>query len=189
MSKVGPGHPPKSKRFRKGVSGNPAGRPRKERPAGPASAFAVVIDRKLTVTQDGKSREVTVEEALQHKTYQNAIADDRSAQREVLKMIAKREAHFNARKAKKPAPRNDVKIVYPPTDADEALLVLGIATRHPACEDLGADREQLLLEPWAVQAALGQRRGSSKLTEQEIEGIQRCTRDAATLRWQDGTAE
>ena len=104
-------------------------------------------------------------------------------------MIAKREAHFNARKAKKPAPRTDVKIVYPPTDADEALLVLGIATRHPACEDLGADREQLLLEPWAVQAALGQRRGSSKLTEQKIEEIQRCTRDAATLCWQDGTAE
>ena len=138
MSKVGPGHPPKSKRFRKGVSGNPAGRPRKERPAGPASAFAVVIDRKLTVTQDGKSREVTVEEALQHKTYQNAIADDRSAQREVLKMIAKREAHFNARKAKKPAPRNDVKIVYPPTDADEALLVLGIATRQPCLRGFGS---------------------------------------------------
>ena len=87
-------------------------------------------------------------------------------------MIARREAHFNARKAKKPAPRNDVKIEYPPADADEALLVLGIATRHPACEDLGADREQLLLEPWAVQAALGRRRGGSKLTDREIEEIQ-----------------
>ena len=85
MSKVGPGHPPKSTRFRKGVSGNPHGRPRKERPADSTSAFGVVIDRKLTVTQDGKSREVTVEEALQHKTYQNAIAGNRSGQREVLK--------------------------------------------------------------------------------------------------------
>ena len=189
MSKVGPGHPPKSKRFRKGVSGNPAGRPRKERPAGPASAFAVVIDRKLTVTQDGKSREVTIEEALWHKTYQNAIAGNRSAQREVLKMIKKREAHFNARKAKKPAPRNDVKFVYPPADADEALLILGIATRHGGREKLGTTREQLLLEPWAVQAALGRRRGGSKLTEREIEEIQQCTRDAATLCWPGGTAE
>ena len=114
MSKVGPGHPPKSKRFRKGVSGNPAGRPRKERPAGPASAFAVVIDRKLTVTQDGKSREVTVEEALWHKTYQNAIAGNRSAQREVLKMIKKREAYLNARKPKNLFPPVDCKIEYPP---------------------------------------------------------------------------
>ena len=189
MSKVGPGRPPKSTRFRKGVSGNPSGRPRKERPADSTSAFAVVIDKKLPVTQDGKSREVTVEEALWHKTYQNAIAGNGSAQREVLKMIAKREAYLNARKAEKPAPRNDVKFEYPPADANETLLVLGIATRHPACEDLGADREQLLLEPWAVQAALGQRHGGSKLTEREIEEIQRCTRDAATLCWPGGTAE
>ena len=149
----------------------------------------MVIDKKLTIEQDGKSREVTIEEALWHKTYQNAIAGNRSAQREVLKMIKKRDAHLVGRKAKKPAPRNDVKFVYPPADADEALLVLGIATRHPARENLGADREQLLLEPWSVQAALGRRRGGSKLTEREIEEIQRCTRDAATLRWPGGTAE
>ena len=139
MSKVGPGHPPKSTRFPKGVSGNPAGRPRKERPADSTSAFDVVVDKKLTINQNGKSREVTIEEALWHKTYQNAIAGNRSAQREVLKMIKKRDAHLVGRKAKKPAPRNDVKFVYPPADADEALLVLGIATRHPGREDLGAD--------------------------------------------------
>ena len=147
MSKVGPGHPPKSTRFRKGVSGNPRGRPRKERPVDSTSAFGVVVDKKLTITQDGKSREVTVEEALWHKTYQNAIAGDSSAQREVMKMVKKRDAHLVARKAKKPAPRNDVKFVYPPADADEALLVLGIATRHGGREKLGTTREQLLLEP------------------------------------------
>ena len=31
--------------------------------------------------------------------------------------------------------------------------------------------------------------GGSKLTEREIEEIQRCTRDAATLCWPGGTAE
>ena len=67
MSKVGTGHPPKSTRFRKGQSGNPRGRPRKERLADPISALDVVIDKTLTIEQDGKSREVTVEEALQHK--------------------------------------------------------------------------------------------------------------------------
>ena len=189
MSKVGPGRPPKSTRFRKGLSGNPSGRPRKERPANPDSAFDVVIDRTLTITQNGKSREVTIEEALWHKTYQNAIAGDRSAQREVLKMIAKREAHLNARKGKPRIPPVDVKFEYFPADADEALLTLGIATRHPASKDLGADREPLLLEPWAVQAALNRRHGGSKLTEREVEEIQRCTRDAETLCWPGGTAE
>ena len=68
MSKVGPGRRPKSTGFRKGVSGNPAGRPRKERPADSTSAFDVVIDKTLTIEQDGKSREVTIEEALWYKT-------------------------------------------------------------------------------------------------------------------------
>ena len=189
MSKVGPGHPPKNTRFRKGVSGNPSGRPRKERRANPASAFAVVIDKKLTITQDGKSREVTVEEALRHKTFQYAIAGNRSAQREVLKMIAKREAYLNARKGKPRIPPVDVKFEYSPADADEALLTLGIATRHPAGKDLGADREQPLLEPWAVQAALNRRHSGSKLTEREVEEIQRCTRNAETLCWPGWTAE
>ena len=149
----------------------------------------MVIDKKLPVTQDGKSREVTVEEALWHKTYQNAIAGNRSAQREVLKMIKKREAYLNARKPKNLFPPVDCKIEYPQDDADEALLTLGIATRHPACEDLGEYSEQLLLEPWAVQAALNRRHSGSKLTEREVEEIQRCTRNAETLCWPGWTAE
>ena len=190
MSKVGPGHPPKSTRFRKGQSGNPRGRPRKERLADPISAFDVVIDKTLTIEQDGKSREVTIEEALQHKTYQNAISGDRSARRGVLKMIEKRDVYSNARKGKNRIPPVGIKYESSdPTNADEALLILGIATRNPDRQEYKADRERLLLEPWAVQAALSQRRGGSKLTEQEIKEIQRCTLDAATLGWPRGAAE
>ena len=90
---VGPGRPPVESRFRKGQSGNPKGRPKKAKPQA-ASAFDIVIDRTLTVTQGGMPREVTVEEALQHRTYQDAIAGSRSARREVLKMIAKREQYL-----------------------------------------------------------------------------------------------
>ena len=120
----------------------------------------MVIDKTLTIEQDGKSREVTVEEALWYKTYQNAIAGDRSAQREVLKMIDKREKYLAVHE-RKPRASGASFVTEPsdPTNADEALLILRIATRNPDLQQFKADREWLLLEPWAVQAALSRRRG------------------------------
>src|SRR5688500_9307636 len=99
--KVGPGRPPAGSRFPKGRSGNPKGRPR-SRPLPAPSAFDIVIDRTLTVTQGGRARELTLEEALQHKTYQAAIAGNRAARREVLKMIEKRERWLAANAPKHP---------------------------------------------------------------------------------------
>src|SRR5262245_27633710 len=90
MSGVGPGRPPESGRFPKGTSGNPKGRP-KSRRASAVSAFDIIMDRTLTITQGGKPREVTIEEALQHRTYEQAINGNRAAQREMLKMIAKHD--------------------------------------------------------------------------------------------------
>ena len=104
-------------------------------------------------------------------------------------MIVKREAYLNARKPKPQPRQTDVKYRYVPSDADGPLLMLGIATRHPAPEDDLPDYERLLLEPWAVQAALDRRRGGDKLTEREREEIRRCTRDAANLRWPSGANE
>lgn len=49
-----------STRFRKGQSGNPKGRPRKVRPEqASASAFDIVLDKTLTVMQNGVERELT----------------------------------------------------------------------------------------------------------------------------------
>src|SRR6516165_8954733 len=48
-------------------------------------------------------------------------------------------------------------------------------------------RAPLLLEPWAVQAALRRRRGGQRLTEEELEEVRRCTRNPETLRWPRGT--
>ena len=79
-----PSPPPISGRFRKGQSGNPKGRPRESREKKP-SAFDIIIHRTLTVTQNGVPREVSAEEALQHRTYQDAIGGSRMAQREFLR--------------------------------------------------------------------------------------------------------
>lgn len=180
------GRPPLETRFRKGESGNPKGRPR-SRPAPIPSAFDVVMDRVLTVTQGGTARELTVEEALQQKTYQDAIAGNRAARREVLKMIAKREKYL-ADKGSRSAPILEL-LMEPidPRNADEALILLGIAERAPKWSD-NDPYDRLLLLPWAVQAALS-RPGRRRLSDQDIARIERCTKDAGTLRWPKGARD
>ena len=75
------------------------------------------------------NREFAVEEALQHKMYRDALAGNRPARREVLKMIAKREAWIreNAHKT-----RSKVQFKSESEDPDnhnDAMLLLGIAER------------------------------------------------------------
>jgi Family of unknown function (DUF5681) len=174
--------------FRKGRSGNPGGRPSASRPS-QASAFDVVVAKTLIVTHHGGTREITMEEALQQRTYRDAVAGKRMAQREVLKWITKREAWL-AKHAPKASPRPITRHISPdPDNADDALLLLRIAALNPARADIGADRAQLLLEPWAVEAALRRRRGGDRLTDSERDAIRRCTREPDSPRWPRGTSQ
>jgi hypothetical protein len=151
------------------------------------SAFEVLLDRTLTVPdRGGGTREITVEEALQLRTYQDALAGKRMAMREVLKWIIEREAWLG---------KNEPKAYQPlawlhspdPDNADAALVLLGIAAPSPVRADSSSDRAQLRLEPWAVQAALRRRRGGQRLTGQELDVVRSLTRDPNTLRWPRGT--
>jgi hypothetical protein len=110
------------------------------------------------------------------------------AQREVAKWIMKRE-DWLAKQA--PKPRRTIPLLSSPDpdNADAALLLLRIAAPNPERADIGADRAQLLLEPWAVQAALRRRRGGNRLTDSERDAIRRCARDPESLRWPRGTDE
>lgn len=171
-------------RFMPGRSGNPKGRPRKGIEAR-TSAFDVVIDRTLTITRNGQPREVTMEEALQHRTYQDAIAGKRLAQREVLKWIRKREAWIAKRNTTKGTRKIEIKQSPDPMNALDALFILGIATPDVDVPHYGPNDQyrRALLEPWAVQAALDRRRSATPLTENERAEILRCTRNTASLRW------
>ena len=172
--------------FRKGSSGNPGGRPTAS-PAPQPSAFDVVMEKTVIVTRDGIAHEITVEEALQQRTYQDALAGKNMAQREVLKWIAKREAWLQKHAPKTSLPAITLRISPDPDNADAALLLLGLVTPNPKRAEFGKDRAQLQLEPWAVQAALRRRRGGQRLTDEERDGIRRCTRDPDVLRWPRGT--
>lgn len=89
------------------------------------SAFDIMIDRTLTVTQNGIPREVTVEEALQRRTYQDATAGSRAVRREVLKWIAKREKWLGAKASKHASV--EVRIEFEGPDNANEVLLLGIA--------------------------------------------------------------
>jgi hypothetical protein len=167
-------------RFRKGQSGNPKGRPKKVRPS--TSAFDVIFDKTLSVTQNGVERELTVEEALQLRTYQDALAGNRAARREVLKMIAKRETWLAARSQAKPE-LAEIKLGYEGRTADEALLLLGIASRDepPMVPELD-DQVRLKLEPWVTELAL--RRGRRReFTDRDITEIRRQTQNPNEIEW------
>lgn len=177
---------PNSGRFRKGRSGNPGGRPTSSR-ALEASAFDVVLEKTVTTTDRGGIKQIPLEEALQQRTYRDAVAGKRPAMREVAKWIVKYEAWL-AKHTPKAAPRKITQHISPdPDNADAALIVLGIAAPNPARSDIGADRAQLLLEPWAVEAALRRRRGGERLNDKERDDIRRCARDPDNLRWPRAT--
>lgn len=62
--------------YGKGQTGNPGGRPRKSQAPQPSS-FHAVMDKTVVVTREGIAREVELEDALQQRTYQDALAGKR----------------------------------------------------------------------------------------------------------------
>lgn len=178
---------PRTGRFQKGNSGNPKGRPRKQiaLPDAARSAFEIVFEKRVTVSQGGVDQELSVEEALQLRTYQDALAGNRAARREILKMIKKREKAI-ADGGQRRLPSVTQKIdSSEPRNADAAMCLLGIATPDKFFEEHNPGAIQL--EPWAVQAALSRRRGGKALTPHDVADIKRCTRSPETLRWPRGT--
>ncbi|MBI1391925.1 MAG: hypothetical protein GC152_04205 [Alphaproteobacteria bacterium] len=170
----------KDTQFKPGQSGNPAGRPRKQRrPA--VSAFEIVLDKRLFGTVGGKERELTVEEALQQQTLKAAFAGKGLAIRKVLKMIEKREAAL-AKKNGPPRRNISVEVHYSADNANEAMRILGIADPDPT------HPKRWKLNAWATQAALS-RRGRRKFSKSDAESIALFTDSPDTLRWPKGRVE
>ena len=169
-------------RFRKGQSGNPKGRPKKRRPH--VSAFDIVFDKTLSVTQGGIERELTVDEALQLQTYQAALKGSRMAIRTVLKMIEKRERAL-ARVNPPAAVPVRIEIAHDSANVNEAMLIFGIAERGEAPPGGGPALRPLKLATWAAQAALS-RPGRRSYTDKDVADVKRLTLDPGRLKWPRG---
>jgi hypothetical protein len=173
-----------SGRWTKGQSGNPSGRPRKRRPH--ISAFDIIFDKSLRVSQNGVERELTVDEALQLKTYQAALKGSKMAVRAVLKMIEKREAALA-----KSAPSDhqggiQLRWEGDPRNADEAMLLLGITVPDPDWTGECEYGVRMKLAIWAAQAGIS-RPGRRKLDSKAVENIKRDVVDPEKLKWPRGT--
>ena len=165
-------------RFVKGQSGNPNGRPRMRRPN--VSAFDILFDKRLTITENGVERELTVDEALQLQTYQAALKGSKLAVRQVLKMIEKRERALEAKTPKAAPKPSPVIVTYDSDSANEAMLLLDILCHNPD-HGLRDGPRPLLVQPWAAQAAFS-RPGRRKPEMDRQRDLNLFVRDFASVR-------
>ena len=84
---TGYGKPPKRSRFQKGRSGNPKGRPKGRKNKG--SVVREVIERKVTIRENGKTRKVTVFEALVESMVSKALNGSINDQIKLIQLIEK----------------------------------------------------------------------------------------------------
>ena len=183
-NKVGPGNPPVWGRFKKGSSGNPKGRPRKDPKESLMPSFDVILNRSVGIENDGIKRQATAEEALLHQTLLKALDGENAAIQEICKTIVKREeAYAKWLEGQNEGSPQQIVDKYHPRNADKAMLLLGIACLDPKYEDSQYADTHLLLEPWAVQMALSRRRGGRRLSADAVKTIKEETRDPDTLSW------
>lgn len=82
---VGYGKPPKEYQFKKGVSGNKAGRKRKPIPKSLHEAFAITANEKIAVTnENGVTEHITLFEYFMKKILRDAIAKEGSTRKFIL---------------------------------------------------------------------------------------------------------
>ena len=81
--RVGPGRPPLHTRFRKGQSGNPGGRSKKNLPA----LLADALNEPVFVTIDGERRQITKREAVVHQLVNKSTSADLRATKMLFDMM------------------------------------------------------------------------------------------------------
>lgn len=175
----------RSGRFTAGQSGNPKGRPRKSKDFGP-SPLEVAFAKTVQVTQAGERSEVGIDYAIDLRTLKDAMEGKARALKKVTGWVIKREKWRRAEHAKSNPPRIEEVFGDDPGNAEEALQLLGIATRDWEYDPSDKETVRLQLEPWAVNQALRRKR-RGEFTKKQIAEIERCTRDEAAIDWPRGT--
>jgi Family of unknown function (DUF5681) len=176
---VGYHKPPKATRFKKGQSGNPAGRPRGRRREAP---YEAILGQMVTIREDGTTRRVTAAEAFLLKLTKSGLEGDGAAARASLAAIEyAREQHDAALGGSRISAI--VREAVAPGSVALALQPLRMARKL----DPYRDTAQIALEPWLVEAALA--RLDRRLSPAEQQIIVKATRTPRKVRWPEWWSE
>jgi hypothetical protein len=83
---IGPGSPPRATRFKPGQSGNPAGRPRKERSL--VKLVQAELDAEMQLKENGEQLRLTKREAVAKRIVHDALLGDARAIAALIKLDA-----------------------------------------------------------------------------------------------------
>ena len=87
---IGFGKPPERTRFRKGVSGNPRGRPKGA--LNKKTILGRTLQEKVVITENGKRKRITKREALYKQIVNKGVSGDLKAAVEVIKLDSSPES-------------------------------------------------------------------------------------------------
>ena len=171
----GYGRPPRTTRFTKGQSGNPAGRPRGRRREAP---YEAVLGQMVTIREGGVERRVTAAEAFLLQLTKRGLEGDSAATRASLTAIEK----VRERPGTHQGPSVIIRTIVAPGSVTSALEALRMARKL----DPYRETARMALEPWLVEAALGLCRTLSPADQRTIV---KATRTPHQVRWPEWWGE
>jgi len=175
---VGYQRPPASSQFRKGISGNPRGRPRNRHRGLP---YETVLGQMVTIREDGRERRVTAAEAFLLHLTRKGLHGDNAAARASLAAIETARASRGP-----PGDQIDtIRIVLRGFGVGSVLETLGLGVKT---DRLDSEKVRCWLKPWIVEAALD-RLGSRQLSEEEQREVWGATLTPNKVCWPEWWTE
>ncbi|WP_037497814.1 DUF5681 domain-containing protein [Sphingomonas jaspsi] len=169
---VGYRNPPRSTRFRKGVSGNARGRPKARRKELP---YDHVLGQMVTIREDGRERRITAAEAFLLHLTKKGLEGDQAAARASLAALD------TAKRGRQEETDTITKIVWrsvSPGSVGCSLDALGMAVKLRKY----TDNAEYRLKGWLVEAAL-KRLGDRQLMIHEQREVWAATHKPNTVDW------